>query len=85
MRCSPVVVDDETDGFKEDSILGIGVLDLLGLGWLLGLVEYSLQALNQTSFHCCIFCGEKQRVQRPGSSMLEQVPAKGEPKVHGSQ
>lgn len=56
--CSPVIVDDEADGFKKDGILGVGMLDLLGLGRLLGLVEDGLQALDQAAFHGCIFCGE---------------------------
>lgn len=58
-------MDDEADGFKENGILGIGVLDFLRLGRLLGLIEDSLQALNQATFHCCIFCwGQKARRQR---------------------
>lgn len=58
---SPVIVDDEADSFKKDGVLGVGMLDLLGLGWLLGFVEDSLQTLNQAAFHCCIFCGEGKR------------------------
>ena len=33
---SPLKVDDEIDGLKQDGILGIGVLDLLTLGGFLG-------------------------------------------------
>ena len=33
---SPIKVDDEVDGLEEDSVLGVGVLDLLALGGLLG-------------------------------------------------
>ena len=43
---APVIVDDEANGLKEDSVLGVGVLHLLGLGRLLGLVEHSLQTLH---------------------------------------
>lgn len=51
----PVMVDDEGDGFKQNSILCVGVLDLLGLGWLLGLVEDGLQTLYQTALDSTIF------------------------------
>ena len=40
-------MDDEGDGLKQNSILGVGVLHLLGLGRLLGLVQDGLQALHQ--------------------------------------
>lgn len=36
------MVDDEGDGFKQNSILCIGVLDLLGLGRFLGFIEDGL-------------------------------------------
>ena len=39
------MVDDEGDGFKQNCILCIGVLDLLGLGRLLGFIEDGLQTL----------------------------------------
>lgn len=40
-------MDDESDGLEENGVLGVGVLNLLGLGRLLGLVENRLQALHQ--------------------------------------
>ena len=43
------MVDDEGDGLKQNSILGVGVLHLLGLGRLLGLVQDGLQALGEAS------------------------------------
>lgn len=43
---APVIVDDEANGLKEDSVLGIGVLHLLGLGRLLSLVEHGLKTLH---------------------------------------
>ena len=39
-----VHVDDEVDGLKEHSVLGVGVLHFLGFGRLLGLVQDRLQA-----------------------------------------
>lgn len=38
----PVMVDDKGDSFKQNSIPCVGVLDLLGLGWLLGFIEDGL-------------------------------------------
>lgn len=55
----PVMVDDEGDGFEQNSVLGVGVLDLLGLGWLLGFVEDGLQTLCQTTSQRCILCKNK--------------------------
>lgn len=49
-RQVPVIVDDERDGLKENGVFGVGVLDLLGLGWLLGFVQDGLQALHQPAF-----------------------------------
>lgn len=53
------MVDDEGDGFKQNSVLCIGVLDLLGLGWFLGFIEDGLQALDQTTSQRCILCSNK--------------------------
>lgn len=38
----PVMVDDEGDGFKQNGVLGVGVLDLLGLRRFLGFIEDGL-------------------------------------------
>ena len=43
-----VVVDDEADGLKENSILCVGMLDLLRLWWFLSLVEDGLETLVQS-------------------------------------
>lgn len=53
------MVDNEGDGFKQDSILCVGMLDLLGLGWLLGFIEDGLQALCQTTSQRCVLCNNK--------------------------
>lgn len=53
------MVDDEGNGFKEDSVLCIGVLHFLGLGWLLGFVEDSLQTLGQATPQRCVLCNDK--------------------------
>lgn len=45
----PVMVNDEGDGFKQDGILCVRVLNLLGLGRLLGFVEDGLQALCEST------------------------------------
>lgn len=63
----PVVVDNEGDGFKQDSILRIGVLDLLGLGWLLGFIEDGLQTLRQTTPQGCILCNNNNNGCVPNS------------------
>lgn len=47
----PVIVDDKWYSLKQDSILGVGMLNLFGLGRLLSFIENSLQALHQTAFH----------------------------------
>lgn len=52
----PVMVDDEGDGFKQDSVFGVGVLYLLRLGRLLSLTEDDLQALCQTTPQRCVLC-----------------------------
>lgn len=60
----PVMMYDEGDGFKQNSILCVGVLDLLGLGWLLGFVEDGLQTLCQTTTQRCILYNNKDYVLR---------------------
>lgn len=57
-RQAPVIVDNEADGLEEDGVLGVGVLDLLGLGGLLGLVEHGLQTLHQPPLHGSILWGK---------------------------
>lgn len=61
----PVVVDNEGDGFEQHSVLRIGVLDLLGLGWLLGFIEDGLQTLCQTTSQGCILCNNNGCVLIP--------------------
>lgn len=56
------MVDDEGDGFKQNSILCVGVLDLLGLGWLLSFVEDGLQTLCQTTSQRCVLCNDTDYV-----------------------
>ena len=51
-----VHVDDEVDGLKEHSILGIGVLHFLGFGRLLGLVQDCLQTFCQSCTNTWILC-----------------------------
>ena len=46
---------DERDGLEQNGVLGVGVLDLLGLGRLLGFVEDGLQALHQPALHGAVF------------------------------
>ena len=41
----PIVVDDEGDCFEKNTVLGIGMLDFLGLWRFLGLVQDRFQAL----------------------------------------
>lgn len=57
-RLAPVVVDDERNGFEENGILGVGVLNLLGLGRLLGFVQNSLQTFRQATPQCRVLCGQ---------------------------
>lgn len=52
---SPVVVYDQCDRLKQDCILGIGVLHLLGLGWLLRLIQDGLQTFYQATLDSTIF------------------------------
>lgn len=52
---SPIMVNDEADGLKEHSVLGIGMLHLLGLRWFLGLIQNRLQALGQAASHSRVF------------------------------
>lgn len=65
------MVDDQTDGLKQHGILGIGVLYLLGLGRLLGLVQYGLQALAQPPPDCRVLCWAK--AERPSSPEASQL------------
>lgn len=58
----PVMVDDEGDGFKQNGILCVGVLDLLGFGRLLGFVEDGLQTLCQATSQRCILCNNKGNI-----------------------
>lgn len=53
------MVDDEGDGFKQNGVLRVRVLDLLGLGRLLGFVEDGLQTLRQTAPQRRILCSNK--------------------------
>lgn len=55
------MVDDEGNGLEQDRILGIGVLDLLGLGRLLGFVENGLQALGQAAPQRGVLCNQQKR------------------------
>lgn len=48
-------MDDEGDGLKQNGVLGVGVLHLLGLGWLLGLIEDGFQTLHQPAFDSAVF------------------------------
>ena len=43
------MVDDEGDGLKQNRVLCVGVLDLLGLGRLLSFVQDGLQALGEAT------------------------------------
>jgi hypothetical protein len=56
MLCVPVCMDDQTDGLKEYSILGIRMLNFLGLGWLLSLVQYRLQTFRQATTNSGVLC-----------------------------
>jgi len=47
-------VNDQVDSFKQNGVLGVGVLNLLGLGRLLRLVQNRLQTLGQSILHRCI-------------------------------
>lgn len=67
----PVVVDDEGDGFKQNSVLCVGVLDLLGLGGLLGFVEDGLQTLRQAAAQRCVLCNNRQRVLNNSSHYIK--------------
>lgn len=60
----PVVVDDEGNGFKQDSVLCVGVLNLLGLGRLLGFIEDRLQTLGQAAPQRRILCKHTPHQQR---------------------
>ena len=56
-----VHVDDEVDGLEEDSVLGVGVLHLLGLGGLLSFVQNGLQTLCQPRPHAgVLWCYSQQ-------------------------
>ena len=55
-----VHVNDEVDGLKQDSVLGVGVLHLLRLGWLLSFVQDGLETLRQTCAHARVLCEEKK-------------------------
>lgn len=64
---APVIVDDEADGLEEDSVLGVGVLHLLGLGRLLRFVQDALQALGQAATHGGVFwAGQRAAGGAPG-------------------
>ena len=73
----PVVMDDEADGLEEHGILGVGVLHLLGLGWLLGLVEDGLQALSQAASHRRVFWARQKAIgpAPPQPALPTQLPA----------
>ena len=53
-------MNDEADGLKQHRILGVGVLDFLGLGRLLGLVEDGFQTLGQAPSDSSILCRKAQ-------------------------
>lgn len=61
----PVMVDDEGDGFKQNGVLGVGVLDLLGLRRFLGFIEDGLQTLGETTSQRGVLCKENQTLQAP--------------------
>lgn len=69
----PVVVDDEGNGFEQDSVLCIGVLNLLGLGRLLGFIENRLKTLGQAAPQRCILCNHKP-VITTSSVLLQDTP-----------
>lgn len=52
---SPVIMNDEGNSLKQDGILCVRVLHLFGFWWFLGLIENSLQTLNQAAFDSTIF------------------------------
>ena len=70
------MVDDQADGLEEHSVLGIGVLHLLGLGRLLGFVENRLQALGQAATHCRVFWAKQPAI---GGSPQPALPQPREP------
>jgi len=55
-----VHVDDEVDCFKENGILGIGMLNFLRLRRLLCLVQYCLNALYQPVPDCRVIYRTQQ-------------------------
>lgn len=66
-------MDDEGDGLKQNGVLGVGVLHLLGLGRLLGFVEDGLQTLGQATSQRRILCSDKEYVlktSQPGSNPI---------------
>lgn len=70
----PVVVDDEGNGFKQDSVLRIGVLNLLGLGRLLGFVKNRLKTLGQAAPQRRILCNHKPVITTSSSVLLQDTP-----------
>ena len=59
MLCVPVCVNDQTNGLEEHSILGIRMLNFLGLWWLLSLVQYRLQTFRQSTTDSGVLCQSK--------------------------
>lgn len=73
-RDRPVVVDDEGNGFKQDSILCIGVLNLLGLGRLLGFVKNGLETLGQAAPQRRILCNHKPVITTSSLVLQDTLP-----------
>ena len=65
------MVDNQADGLEEHGVLGVGVLDLFGLGRLLGFVENRLQALGQAATHCRVFWAKQTAI---GGSLRPTLP-----------
>ena len=55
---SPFEVQYEVDGFREHSILCIGMLNLFGFARFLGFVQHCLQRLAQTSTNNRVICNK---------------------------
>lgn len=68
-------MNDQGNGFKQDGVLGVRVLDLLGLGRLLGFVQNGLQTLHQTSLDGAIL---RRRVALQETEQLAGQPRGGD-------
>lgn len=47
-------MNNKRDGFEQDGVLGVGVLDLLGFGRLLRFVQDGFQTFHQPTFNSAI-------------------------------